>query len=83
MALVGPNPDGSGARTMTVEPLPSLEQGLSLRLLEWSKATGKVERATGGRVAYVYLPDTRALGYSYFRRYFYSQLDKDGASSTS
>jgi len=75
---VGPNPDGSGARTVTVEPLPSLEKELNLRLLDWVESNRKkVERATGGRVAYVYLPDTGALGYSYFRRYFYSQLDKD------
>ncbi len=75
---VGPNPDGSGARTVTVEPLATLEQELNLRTVDWVEGNRrKVEQATGGRVAYVYLPDTGNLGYAYFTRYFYSQLDKD------
>ena len=75
---VGPNPDGSGARTVTVEPLPSMEEELRLRSVDWVEGNRrKVEQATGGRVAYVYLPDTGNLGYDYFTRYFYSQLDKD------
>src|SRR6185295_789148 len=75
---VGPHPDGSGARTVTVEPLPSMEEELRLRSVDWVEDNRrKVEQATGGRVAYVYLPDTGNLGYAYFTRYFYSQLDKD------
>jgi tricorn protease len=75
---VGPNPDGSGSRTVTVEPLPGMEAELNLRALDWVEGNRrKVEQATGGRVAYVYLPDTADQGYAYFTRYFYSQLDKD------
>lgn len=75
---VGPNPDGSGARTVTVEPLATMEEELRLRSVDWVEGNRrKVEQATGGRVAYVYLPDTGNLGYDYFTRYFYSQLDKD------
>jgi tricorn protease len=37
----------------------------------------KVEKATGGRVAYVYLPDTAQGGYDSFIRYYYSQLDQE------
>jgi len=75
---VGPNPDGSGARTVTVEPLRGLDEELNLRHLDWVEGNRrKVEKATGGRVAYVYLPDTAGRGYNYFRRYFYAQLDKD------
>lgn len=75
---VGPNPDGSGARTVTVEPLATMEEELKLRNLDWVEGNRrKVEQATGGRVAYVYLPNTGDLGYAYFTRYFYSQLDKD------
>ena len=33
---------------------------------------------TGGRVGYIYLPDTGNLGFIYFNRYFYSQTDKEG-----
>lgn len=75
---VGPNPDGSGARTVTVEPLASMEEELRLRNVNWVEGNRrKVEQATGGRVAYVYLPDTGDQGYAYFTRYFYAQLDKD------
>jgi tricorn protease len=75
---VGPSPDGTGARTVTVEPLATLEEELNLRRVDWVEGNRrKVEQATGGRVAYVYLPDTDAEGYDFFTRYFYSQLDKD------
>jgi tricorn protease len=75
---VGPHPDGSGARTVTVEPLATMEAELSLRSVDWVEGNRrKVEQATGGRVAYVYLPDTGDQGYAYFTRYFYAQLDKD------
>src|SRR5262249_430961 len=33
----------------------------------------------GGRLAYVWLPNTGGAGYSYFTRYYYSQQQKDGA----
>ncbi|HWN42655.1 MAG TPA: PDZ domain-containing protein [Thermoanaerobaculia bacterium] len=50
---VGPNPDGSGARTVTVEPLATMEEELRLRNLDWVEGNRrKVEQATGGRVAY-------------------------------
>ncbi len=37
----------------------------------------KVDQATGGRVAYVYLPNTTTLGHTYFKRYFFPQVAKD------
>jgi hypothetical protein len=37
----------------------------------------KVDAATGGRVAYVYVPNTGGSGYTYFKRYFYPQSYKD------
>jgi tricorn protease len=36
-----------------------------------------VDAATGGRVAYVWVPNTADLGYTYFTRYFYPQAYKD------
>jgi tricorn protease len=39
----------------------------------------KVDRLSGGRVAYVYVPDTATLGYTSFNRYFFSQVDKSAA----
>lgn len=75
---VGPRPDGAGARRVTVEPLAAWDDERSLRLLDWVEANRKkVDQATGGRVAYIYLPNTGSRGLSYFKRYFYAQLDKD------
>jgi len=34
---------------------------------------------TGGRVAYIYLPDTAGQGFARFNRYFYAQAGKEGA----
>jgi tricorn protease len=72
---VGPNPDGSGARTVSVVPIAN--EG-ALRNRDWVEGNlKKVEEATGGRVAYVYVPNTSTLGHTYFKRYFYPQAHKD------
>lgn len=72
---VGPNPDGKDSRTVTVEPLAN---ELALRNREWIEGNlRKVEKATGGRVGYVYVPDTAGQGVAYFKRYFYPQIDKE------
>ncbi|HXG91748.1 MAG TPA: PDZ domain-containing protein [Blastocatellia bacterium] len=74
---VGPNPDGTGSREVTVVPVAN-EQGL--RHLAWVEGNRrKVAQMSGGRLAYVYLPDTAQGGYTNFNRYYFSQLDKDGA----
>ena len=74
---VGPNPDGTGAREVTVVPVDS-EDGL--RNLAWVEDNRrKVDQLSGGKLAYVFLPDTAQGGYTYFNRYFFSQLEKDGA----
>jgi len=71
---VGANPDGKDARDVTVVPIPD-EDGL--RNLDWIESNRrKVNELSGGKVAYVYMPDTGGAGYTNFNRYFYSQLDK-------
>jgi len=66
--------DGSGARDVVVVPVAS-EAGL--RNLEWIDANRrKVDVLSGGKVAYIYMPNTAGAGYSNFNRHFYSQLDK-------
>ena len=71
---VGKNPDGSGGRDVTVVPTAS-EYGL--RNLDWINGNRrKVDALSGGRVAYVYMPNTGGGGYTNFNRYFYAQLDK-------
>jgi len=72
---VGPNPDGAGSRTVQVVPVGN-EAGLRNR--DWVEGNlKKVEQATGGRVAYVYVPNTAAAGHEYFKRYFFPQAYKD------
>lgn len=74
---VGPNSDGSNARDVTVVPVTN-EGGL--RNLAWIEENRrKVDQMSGGKLAYVYLPDTAQGGYTFFNRYFFSQTDKDGA----
>jgi tricorn protease len=34
---------------------------------------------SGGRLAYVWLPNTGGAGYTYFTRYYYAQQEKEGA----
>lgn len=72
---VNSKPSESGARTVTVVPIAN-ETGL--RQMDWVEGNRrKVDAATGGKVAYVYLPNTGSDGYTFFNRYYYSQLDKD------
>jgi tricorn protease len=74
---VGPNPDGSGSREVTVVPVAN-EQGL--RTLAWVEENRrKVDKLSDGKLAYIYLPDTAGGGYTFFNRYYFSQLDKQGA----
>jgi tricorn protease len=73
---VGKNPDGSGARDVTVVPTAS-EYGL--RNLDWINGNRrKVDELSGSKIAYVYMPNTAGAGYTNFNRYFYAQLDKQG-----
>jgi tricorn protease len=72
---VGPKPDGSGARSISVVPVGS---EAALRNRDWVEGNlRKVERATGGRVAYVYVPNTSTAGHAYFKRYYYPQADRE------
>ena len=72
---VGPSPDGKGSRTVNVVPVAD---EAALRNRDWVEGNlAKVEKATGGRVAYVYVPNTAGLGHTYFKRYFYPQAWKD------
>ena len=72
---VGPNPDGSGSRAVQVVPIAS---EAALRNRDWVEGNlRKVNEATKGRVAYVYVPDTAAQGHEYFKRYYFPQTHKD------
>ncbi|MGD2121153.1 MAG: PDZ domain-containing protein [Gemmatimonadota bacterium] len=72
---VGPNPDGAGSRTVEVVPVSNES---ALRNRDWVEGNLKrVEEATDGRVAYVYLPNTSTAGHAYFKRYFFPQAHKE------
>ena len=74
--LVNSKPTADGAREYTVVPVAN--EG-NLRLMNWVEANReKVDRLSKGRLAYVYLPNTAGDGYSFFNRYYFSQLDKEG-----
>ncbi len=77
MIKVGPRPDGQGARDVTVVPVEDEEP---LRLLDWVEGNRrKVDKLSGGRLAYVYLPNTGVEGYTFFNRYYFAQVDRPGA----
>jgi len=74
---VGANANGTGAREVTVVPVESEE---NLRHLAWIESNRRrVDEATGGKVAYVYVPNTAGAGYASFNRYFFSQVGKQAA----
>lgn len=72
---VSSDPGGNNPRICKVEPVSSES---SLRNRDWVEGNlRRVHEATGGRVAYVYVPNTSTLGHEYFKRYFFPQADKE------
>lgn len=73
---VGPSADGKGSRVVGVVPIAN---EVPLRQYDWiERNRQRVETLSGGRLGYVYLPDTADAGFNAFNRDFYSQLDKQG-----
>jgi tricorn protease len=74
---VGRDPGGKDARTVTVVPIANER---SLRQREWMEGNRqKVDELSGGKLAYVYVPDTAVNGFTYFNRYYFAQNSKQGA----
>ena len=74
--LVNDRPTLEGARSLTVVPVANENQ---LRMREWLEANRRrVDELSGGRLAYVHIPNTGQGGYSYFNRYFFAQQDRAG-----
>ncbi len=68
---------GANAREIPVVPVAS-EAGL--RMLAWIEGNRKkVDELSGGKLAYIYLPDTGMGGLTNFTRYFFAQTEKQGA----
>lgn len=54
-----------------------VENEYALRNRDWVEGNlRKVNEATKGQVAYVYVPNTAGLGHDYFKRYFFPQANK-------
>ena len=71
---VSNSPDGKNSKDVKVTPASSER---ALRNRDWIEQNiKKVDEATNGQVAYVYVPNTAYAGHEYFKRYFYPQADK-------
>ena len=71
----GPNANGRDAREIVVEPVSSERM---MRLWSWIESNRRaIDKATFGRVGYVYLPNTAGAGYTFFNRMFFAQVDKE------
>ncbi|HEY2460352.1 MAG TPA: PDZ domain-containing protein [Candidatus Acidoferrum sp.] len=74
---VAANADGKDAREVTVVPLAT--EG-PLRTRAWEEDNRrKVDELSGGKVAYVHVPDTNVGGYLNFNRFYFAQVGKQAA----
>jgi tricorn protease len=73
---VASSPEGANTRVVKVLPVAS---EVALRNRDWVEGNmKKVNEATNGQVAYVYVPNTGGGGHEYFKRYFFPQANKAG-----
>ena len=69
--------NGGGAHEISTVPLGT---DAGLRTLDWITANRKkVDQLSGGKLAYIYLPDTAQGGLTNFNRYYLAQTEKSGA----
>jgi tricorn protease len=70
-------PGLEGSRVIQVIPVANEGQ---LRNIDWVEGNRrKVDQLSGGKLAYVYIPNTGQPGYTSFNRYYFAQQDKKGA----
>ena len=73
---VNSQPGMSGAKTVNVKPVSN---EYMLRYVDWVEGNRrKVDELSGGKLAYVYIPNTSGSGFYSFNRYFFAQQDKKG-----
>ncbi|MBW0160743.1 MAG: PD40 domain-containing protein [Sediminibacterium sp. Gen4] len=74
---VNSKPTLEGSQLITVVPIAN---EAALRSRDWVEGNRrKVDALSGGKLAYVYVPNTGDPGYTSFNRYYFSQQDKQGA----
>jgi len=74
---VNDRPGIEGSRELIVEPVANESQLRSWAWVEDNRA--RVDELSGGRLAYVWLPNTGQGGYTYFNRMYFAQQHKQGA----
>ena len=76
MLTVNDEPTMEGAREVLTKTLRSEAR---LRNREWVESNRlKIDEATGGRIGYIYVPNTGVNGQNELVRQFQGQLDKEG-----
>ena len=73
---VNSSPSITGSRKLTIKPVSSEYR---LRYMDWVEGNRrKVDKLSGGKLAYVYIPNTSNPGFESFNKYYFSQQDKKG-----
>jgi len=73
---INAKPELTGARKVIISPI---DDEYPLYHYAWVQENmKKVDKATNGKVGYIYIPDMGSEGLNEFARYFYPQLDKKG-----
>ncbi|MGC9157373.1 MAG: S41 family peptidase [Terracidiphilus sp.] len=73
---VNSKPTLQGAREVVVKPL---DNEYSLHEMDWIRSNReKVDRLSGGKIGYVYLPDMEGVGLNEFVRQYFPQIRKQG-----
>lgn len=73
---INKTPDFTGAWTEVVKPIRSED---NLRQRAWVEDNRRmVDKLSGGKLAYVWVPNTGGGGFVSFNRYFFAQQDKQG-----
>jgi tricorn protease len=74
---INSSPKFKDSWTETVKPIGNEN---ALRQRTWIEDNRrKVDELSGGKLAYVWVPNTSGAGFSYFNRYLFAQQDKMGA----
>ena len=74
--MIHDRPSVEGAREIVVVPIAS---DAALRQRDWVEQNRRrVDELSGGKLGYVWVPDTGDGGYTSFNRYFFAQMDKQG-----
>ncbi|MBL7738832.1 MAG: PD40 domain-containing protein [Chitinophagaceae bacterium] len=75
---VNSKPSFDGSREVILKTLQPQEEA-RLRHLEWIEGNRKkVEELSGGKLGYMYMPNTGTQGQTELMRQFYAQIDKEG-----